>query len=253
MRMRSTDGIEATRTQTPNNNLVGIQLRPSRHVIKYTAQQPVWRVRIRRISRAICRPWNLADNRRPAARDDLMRALAVVRPIAIKTRQQQHRWDVVTRASLLREARVDWDVLAIGRRAMSVGDDDFVDGGLPERGSLQVDLLLAVEGVPFDVTFVVLVCIIDVGEAGDAVDDGGAAEVVRCFVGLVVADGFLGFLFEVGGDREEGVGVFVCGCVVDVFLVSLAMSNCIYGVFLLTPIKCWKIGSKSSMLPSWKG
>lgn len=136
---------------------------------------------------------------------------------------------------------------------MGVGDDDFVDGGLPERGSFQVDLLLTIEGMPFDVVFVILVRVVDVGEAGDAVDDGSTAEVVGCFVCLVVADGFFGFLFEVGGNWEEGMRVFVCGCIVDIFLVSLAMSNCIYVVFLLTPIKCWKIGSKSSMLPSWKG
>lgn len=87
VRMRSTDSIEASRTQAPNNNLVGIQLRPSRHVVKYTAQQPIRRVWICRISRTIRRPWNLTNNGRPAARDDLMRALAVVRSVTIKTRQ----------------------------------------------------------------------------------------------------------------------------------------------------------------------
>lgn len=144
-------------------------------------------------------------------------------------------------------------MLAIDGGAVGVGDDNFVDGGLPERGSFQVDFLLAVKGMPFDVVFVILVCVVNVGEAGDAVDDGGAAEVVGCFVGLVVVDGCRGLLFEVGGDWEEGVGVFVCGCVVDFFLGSLATPTCIQFVSVPTSIKCWKIGSKSSMLPSWKG
>jgi hypothetical protein len=131
-----------------------------------------------------------------------------------------------------------------------VGDDDFLDGGLPEGSGFQVYLLLAVESMPFDIICVVLVFVVNVGEAGDAVYNSGAPEVVRCFVGLVVADGFLGLLLEVGGNWEEGVCIFVCGCVVDIFLVSLETSNCIYSVALLTPIKCWKIGSKSSITPS---
>ena len=144
-------------------------------------------------------------------------------------------------------------MLAIDRGAVSVGNDVFLDGGLPERGGFQVDLLLAIESMPLDIICVVLLRVVNVGETGNAVYDSGAPEVVRCFVGLVVADGFLGFLLEVGGNWEEGVGVFVCGCIVDVFLVSLEVLNCTYNVALLTPIKCWKIGSKSSIAPSWKG
>lgn len=103
-----------------------------------------------------------------------------------------------------------------------MGDDDFLDGGFPEGGGFQVDFFLAVEGEPFDVFFIVLVCVVDVGEAGYAVNYGGAAEVVGCFVLLVVLEGFIGLLFEVGGGLEEGMSVLICGSVVDVFLVSLA-------------------------------
>lgn len=152
-----------------------------------------------------------------------MCTLAVVRPISIKTCQQQHNRNGVARASLFWEARVDGNMLAIDGGAVGVGDDDFVDGRLPERGSSQVGLLLAVEGIPFDIVFVILVCVVDVREARDAVDNGGTTEIVGCFVCLVVADSFLGFLFEVGGYREEGMGVFICSCVIDVFLGSLAV------------------------------
>lgn len=117
-------------------------------------------------------------------------------------------------------------------------NDDFIDGGLPEGGGFQVDLFLAVESMPFDIIFVVFVRVINIGEAGDTVDNGSAAKIVGCFVSLVVADGFLGFLFEVRGDWKESVGIFICGCVINVFLVLLEMLIGDIVSPLLTPIKC---------------
>lgn len=58
----------------------------------------------------------------------------------------------------------------------------------------------------------------DVGEARDAVDDGGAAVEVGGFVGVAVGEGFGGGFGEGVGDGEEGVCVGVGEGVVDVFL-----------------------------------
>lgn len=100
----------------------------------------------------------------------------------------------------------------------------------------------------------------DVGEARDAVDDGGTAVEVGGFVGVAVREGFGGGFGERVGDGEEGVGVGVGEGVVDVFLgggcgLGLEWEDW-YKVGFggeLTAIRFSKIGSKSSMEPSWNG
>lgn len=101
----------------------------------------------------------------------------------------------------------------------------------------------------------------DVGEARDAVDDGGAAVEVGGFVRVAVGEGFGGGFGESVGDGEERVGVGVGEGVVDVFLgggcgLGLEWEVDWYkvgGGGELTAISFSKIGSKSSMEPSWNG
>lgn len=148
-----------------------------------------------------------------------MRTLAVVWSVSVEASHEQHDRNGGVGTGILGGTNEEWDVLAIEGGTVGMGDDNFMDGGLPEGCSLHVDLLLAVEGVPFDVVFVVLASIVDVGEAGNAVDDCSATEVVGCFVWLAALQSFLGVLFKGGGHLEESVGVFICSCIVDVFLL----------------------------------
>lgn len=87
-------------------------------------------------------------------------------------------------------------MVALEGRAVGVRDDDLMDGRLPHRGSLQVHLFLAVEGKPLDVLLIVLLCVVDVREARDTIDDGYAAEEIRCLLGLVVLQGILGLFLK---------------------------------------------------------
>lgn len=87
-------------------------------------------------------------------------------------------------------------MVALERRAVGVRDDDLVDSGFPHRGGLQIHVFLAVEGKPFDVLLVVLLCVVDVREARDTVDDSSTAEEIRCLLGLFVLQGILGLFLK---------------------------------------------------------
>lgn len=125
-----------------------------------------------------------------------MRALAVIRTVAIKTCHEQHDRDGDISAGLFGETNEGGNLVALEGRAVGVRDDDLMDGRLPHRGSLQVHLFLAVEGKPLDVLLIVLLCVVDVREARDTIDDGYAAEEIRCLLGLVVLQGILGLFLK---------------------------------------------------------
>lgn len=76
-----------------------------------------------------------------------------------------------------------------------MGDYFFFQGGFPERGGFEVDVFLALEGCSFEGCRC-LACRADVGEAGDAEDDGGAAVEIGGAIGMVVVEGRSGFFFE---------------------------------------------------------
>lgn len=220
VRVRCPNRIEATRTQTPNNNLAGVHIRSTGDVVQHTGEQTVWRIRVRRISRAIRRTGDLEDDCRPATRDDLLRALAVVRSIAVETRHEQHDGDRGASSGLCGSANVDRDAFAVERRTVGVRYGDFGDGWFPERSGLEVDLLLAVKGIPFDVFCVALVGVVNVWETRDSVYHCRTAKVFRCFFGLATLLCAFGLLLEVGSYRQEGVRVFIGGRIIDVVLIN---------------------------------
>lgn len=118
-----------------------------------------------------------------------MRALAVIRTVAIKSCHEKHDGGGSVSAGLLGETDEGGNLVALEGRAVGVRDNDLVDYRFPHRGSLQVHLFLAVEGKPFDVLLVVLLCVVDVREARNTVDDSSTAEEVRCLFGLIVLQG----------------------------------------------------------------
>ena len=223
VRVSGPDGIEATRTQAPNNNLVGVHIRSTGgDVVQHAGEQTVWGIRVPCISRAVCCAGDLEDDGGPATRDDLVRALAVIRPVPVETRHEHYDGDGRASIGFCGRANIDRDVSAVERRTVGVRHDDFGDGGSPERSGLEVDLLLAVKGIPFDVLGITLVGVVDVWEARDAVHHCGTAKVFRCLLGLATLLCVLGLLLEVRSNRQEGVRVFVRSRIVDVILYYLA-------------------------------
>lgn len=60
------DGIEATRTQTPNNNLVGVHIGSTGDIVQNAREQTVRGLRIRCIRRTVGRTGDLEDDCSPA-------------------------------------------------------------------------------------------------------------------------------------------------------------------------------------------
>ena len=173
--MRRPDSIVSARTQPPDHHLGRVQLGPLVEVAQDAIPQSIRRGRVRRVSGTVRRAGNLSDNSRPAAREDLVRALAVVRPVAVQSCHDQHYGDGVGLVCARRGADVDGDVRAVVAGAVGVRHDHLVDGLGPEAGCLQVGLFLALKGYPLDG---VGLGDVHVGEARNAVDDRGAAEEV---------------------------------------------------------------------------
>lgn len=170
MRTSRPNSIEATSTKTPSRNTTHIKLRLLRHILQHSTPLPIRRLRIRRISRRVCRTGNLADNRRPTAVYDLMRPLAVVGPVPVQSGHKQDDRNWVRGARFVRNADVQRDAGSIVCGAVRVWDDHFFDDGVPQRCGLEVKLFLAVEGCALD-------CVVwscgwaYIGEAGDAEND----------------------------------------------------------------------------------
>lgn len=125
-----------------------------------------------------------------------MRTLAVIRTVAVKACHEQHDRGGGVSAGFFGETDEGGDLVALEGRAVGVRDNDLMDGGFPHRGGLQIHVFLAVEGKPFDVLLVVLLCVVDVREARDTVDDSSTAEEIRCLLGLIVLQGILGLFLK---------------------------------------------------------
>lgn len=125
MRNSRPNRIKPTRTQPPHRHTPHIQLRPTGHIPQHTIPQPIRRLRICRVRRTIRRPGDLDDNRRPAAGQDLVRALAVVRPVPVQSRHKQDDGDAVRRRGFLRYADVERDGSAVCAGGVRVWDGFF--------------------------------------------------------------------------------------------------------------------------------
>lgn len=180
--------IKPAGTQPPNRHATHIKLRPPRHPIQDTVPKPIRRLRVRRVRRTVRRTGNLADHRRPTAAENLVRALAVVGSVAVQSGHEEDDGDAVLGACLLRKTDVERDGCAVGGGGVRVGDYFFFQGGFPERGGLEVDVFLALEGGSFE-RCGCFACGAYVGEAGDAEDDGGAAVEIGGAIVLVVVEG----------------------------------------------------------------
>lgn len=174
VRSRSPNGIEAASTQPPSRNATHIKLRPLRHVLKHTVPQAIRTLRIRRVSRTIRRSGDLNDNSRPAAVDDLMRPLAIIRPVAIESGHEQDDGDGVGGAGFLGHTHIDRDVCAVMAGGVRVWDGLFLQHGFPDGGGFQVDLFLALEGGALEGGLGTARRAY-VGEARDSQDDGGTS------------------------------------------------------------------------------
>jgi hypothetical protein len=146
VRRRSPNSIKATSTQPPHRNTTHIKLRPGAHILKHTIPQAIRTLRIRRISRTIRRSGDLHDNSCPAAVDDLVRPLAVIGSIPVQPGHEKHDGDTVGGGRFLGQTHVDWNVCAIAAGGVRVGNDFFLEHGLPDGGGFEVDVLLALEG-----------------------------------------------------------------------------------------------------------
>lgn len=161
------DRIESTRTEPPHHNTAHVELIPLAHILQHTGPQPVRRGRVRRVRGTIGRAGDLADNRRPATVDDLVRALAVVGPVAIQPGHEQDDGDAVRGAGFLGDPDVQRDMGAVETRAVRVRHEHLFDLRLPERRRFQVHLLLPLVGSAFHGVLGPRVRA-DVGEARDA-------------------------------------------------------------------------------------
>lgn len=174
MRTSRTNGIEPTRTQPPNRHAIHVKLRSLRHPIQHTIPQTIRTLRIRRVCRRISRTGNLTDDSCPAAADDFMGTLAIVRSVAVQAGHEEDNRDPVRGAGFFRETGVERDGMSIFACCMGVGDDLFFEDWFPQRRGFEVDLFLALEGEPLQ--RVGLAGVAYVGEAGDAEDNCCAAE-----------------------------------------------------------------------------
>lgn len=171
------DGIEAASAESPHRNAAHIQLRPACHVIEHAAPQTIGTRGVCRVRGRVGRAGDLTDNRRPAAVDDLVRALAVVGPVPVQAGHEQDGGDAVGSARFLWQTDVQRDGGSIVPGGVGVWDDFFFDGWVPQGRGFEVDLFLALEGEAFH-RGVGVAGWADVGESGDAEDDCCAAEKV---------------------------------------------------------------------------
>lgn len=126
------DGIEATSAESPHRNAAHIKLRPGRHVIEHTVPQTIGTRGVCRVRRRVGRAGDLTDDRRPAAVDNLVRALAVVGPVPVQAGHEQDGGDAVGSARFLWQTDVQRDGGSIVPGCVGVWDDFFFDGWVPQ-------------------------------------------------------------------------------------------------------------------------
>lgn len=145
VRASRADRIEPTSTKPPRRDAAHIELGPLPHILQHAGPQPIRRGRVSRVSGTIGRAGDLADNHRPAAVDDLVRALAVVGPVAVQPGHEQDDGDAVRRAGFLGNPDVQRDVGAVEACAVRVRHEHLAQLRLPERRRFQVQRLLSLE------------------------------------------------------------------------------------------------------------
>lgn len=93
MRMRDPRGVIAAAAQTPRNDVLHIEDLPLAHPLEDGVPEPLGALRVFGIGGAVGRARDFGDDGRPAASEELVRPLRVIRTVSVEAGDQEDRRD----------------------------------------------------------------------------------------------------------------------------------------------------------------